>query len=196
MSKLRNTEAVKQLLQGEHKSQRKTLISIPKQKQIIKRNVGDKWEEVDPLGNKTYWEQCEGYRRKYKLDIKKEELDNSNCYEDCEKRETKNYTKYDKKFLALRKMCFDCLIKYEAELKRTGKFEEYAKNIMKENAKSFFKDASEEVEYIKSSYQDMNLVTGADGRTEKWEFEGKDAFLQKIDDDFNKLKENTLKSFE
>ena len=56
----------------------------------------------------------------------------------------------------------------------------------------FFREAEKEKEIIKRTLEDLNYVE-EDGNTEKWIFENKEEFLQKIDTDFEKLKEKILK---
>jgi len=43
-------------------------------------------------------------------------------------------TMLNKKMWPIHKMCFDCVIEMETELKRLGQFDEYAKNIIRRGA--------------------------------------------------------------
>lgn len=49
----------------------------------------------------------------------------------------------NKKMWYMHKMCFNCVIKYEDQLKLEGKYEEYENNIIKNSAKSYIKDLEE-----------------------------------------------------
>lgn len=50
----------------------------------------------------------------------------------------------DKKFYFIHKKCFDCVIKYETQLRLDGKFEEYAQGLIRANATSFINDLEQE----------------------------------------------------
>lgn len=58
----------------------------------------------------------------------------------CPKCNTSMNHHLDKKFYKMYQQCFDCQIKYETQLRIEGKYEEYEKNIIKENAKTWIKD--------------------------------------------------------
>ena len=63
--KLQNIKAIKQMLEGSHKSQTKIQVGGPIPKTQVKRKVGDTWTETDPLtGTTSEWEQKEGFRVK------------------------------------------------------------------------------------------------------------------------------------
>ena len=47
----------------------------------------------------------------------------------------------DKKMYTIHGKCFDCVIKMETQLRRDGKYEEYANNIIKGNLSGFVDDA-------------------------------------------------------
>lgn len=49
----------------------------------------------------------------------------------------------DKKMYPIHGKCFDCVIKMETELRRIGKYEEYARNIISGNISGFINDAKE-----------------------------------------------------
>ena len=59
MSKLKNIKAVKEMLDGKHKTQTKKTISFT-DKVFVKREVGETW--TDDKGQK--WEQRKGYKVK------------------------------------------------------------------------------------------------------------------------------------
>ena len=54
---------------------------------------------------------------------------------------TVDHTKYlDKRMLAMKGMCFDCVQEFEQKLKDEGKYEAYEKKTMLENELSFLLD--------------------------------------------------------
>ena len=57
----------------------------------------------------------------------------------------------NKKFWKTHKTCFDCVVKLETRLRAEGKFEEYEREKMYNNAESFFTSADKEVEVLKKS---------------------------------------------
>lgn len=197
MSKLQNIKAVKEMLTGTHKFQRRTTVGYEKKKDTKTRKVGEIWEETSPNGDVIEWEQKQGYRVKRRkitkiLDKVREELNQyPNCYDTCEKKKTAKYTQHDKKIRDVHGMCLDCLARYETYLKANGEFEEYERKRHLESATSFFKDAEVEKEIIKKALDAIEYVE-EDGSKEVWKSENKQALLEKIDRDFEKLKNDIL----
>lgn len=72
----------------------------------------------------------------------------------------------DKTYYNLHKQCFECVIKFETELKREGKFEEYQRNIQNDEIDNMvinFKTFMEE----KLNEQSRGYVS-EDGDVERW----------------------------
>jgi hypothetical protein len=201
MAKLQNMKAVREMLAGEHRFQRKTTVGYEGKKDTAIRKVGDIWDETLPNGDVVEWEQKQGYRVKRRkitkiLDKVREELNSyPNCYDTCEKKKTAKYTQHDKKIRDVHGMCLDCLAKYETYLKANGEFEEYERQRHLESAKAFFKDAEVEKEVIKKALETIEYVE-EDGSKEVWKSENKQALLDKIDRDFEKLKKDILTPLE
>ena len=132
----------------------------------ILRNVDDTWEDE----NGHIWVQKDGFRMK--LDKNHEALqairDEIYIPKTCPKCKTVMTKWQDKKFYSLHKMCMDCVIKYEHELKLDGKYDDYAKNKIKQNALAWLKDAEAEIEVLKNSFKAEYV--NEDGSIEKWEF--------------------------
>lgn len=185
------------MLAGEHWTQTKTSINIPSEKEYIKREVGDIWEEVSPDGSVVEWEQKKGYKvkrpknLKILLDLKDTLYDFKNCYDSCEKRKTRNYSRYDKEVCTIHNMCLDCLSLFETNLKIQGQFEEYERLKKLNSLEDFFKEAEKEKEFLKKSLETIEYFND-DGTTEKWSIENKAAFLEKMDTDFEKLKDSLM----
>jgi len=82
----------------------------------------------------------------------------------------------NKKMWPIHSKCFDCVITMETELKRIGKFEEYARGLMNAGAKAYIKD-------LEDALLDLTMDTNEDfvteaGDIEKWA--GKGMNMQKI----------------
>jgi hypothetical protein len=195
MAKLQNIKAIRQMIDGSHRTQTRKTFGYERKKDSSTRKVGDIWEETLPNGHVIEWEQKQGYRvrraknMKVLLDLQEELKKYPNCYPDCSK---KKYTAHDEQIKKAHGMCLDCLSRYETELKITGKFKDYERKTTRSYMEDFFREAEKEKEIIKRTLEDLNYVE-EDGNTEKWIFENKEEFLQKIDTDFEKLKEKILK---
>ena len=201
MAKLQNIKALREMLSGTHKFQTKSVYGYDVKKEHKVREVGEIWEEELPNGTVIEWEQKKGYKVKRAKNLKvltdvRQELNQyTNCYEDCEKRKTAKYTQHDKKIRDIHGMCLDCLAKYETHLKVKGEFEEYERQRHLESARAFFRDAEKEKEVIKAALNSIEYVE-EDGSKELWESSNKQALLDKIDSDFEKLKDSILKPLE
>lgn len=53
--------------------------------------------------------------------------------------------KLDNKMYWIHNMCFDCVIEFETQLRIEGKWEEYERNKIKENVRSFIKDTEQQI---------------------------------------------------
>ena len=100
----------------------------------------------------------------------------------------------NKKFWATHKTCFDCVVTMETRLRAEGKFEEYERKKMHENAKSFFKSADKEVEILKKAVEGkLEFVQNAQGETEEFDqSDFKEKYLNYIDTQYNRFKTETL----
>lgn len=205
MAKLNNLQIVKSLLDGTskyHGSKSVGYEDLEKKAEMRKsREVGEIWEEKNADGTThCWWEQRESYRVRYNVhpDIAKElhSLKNQdNLYPNCKYTcRSKKKSKLDEKMQKIHGMCFDCVIEMETKLKMEGKFNDYARNKMRNNAQAFFVDADREVEVLKESLKKIEYVN-QDGREEKWEMTNKDAFIEKVDEDYKNFKETVLNSF-
>lgn len=173
IDKLRNTQAVQQMLAGTHKSQTKTVVGFTPPDSHIVRQIGEYWEERDMYGEvKCIWEQKDGYRIKHAPNYKAfeqlriEMREYPNCFGlDCK---TKTKTRLDERFRNIHGMCGDCVAKMETKLKIEGKYEEYEREKMKANANAFFSSADVEIERLTESLASGSGVAYADGSIEKW----------------------------
>lgn len=209
MSKLKNIQALNQMLVGEHRTQtRKThgFSDVDYQSEQSKiREVGEIWEQVDAEGKTVcWWEQMSGYKRRSNLhpDRSKENLairEYLNSFPNCQKEvcTCKVPTRLDELFRKRNGMCEDCTMSYETKLKMQGKFNDYALGKMKANAASYFKEADKEVEVMKEELKNIHFA--GDSTTldpvERWNFENVDEMAEKIDEEYNKFKEVVMERF-
>lgn len=141
---------------------------------VGKREVGETWNEYDSEGNVTcIWEQKEGYRvrRSPNYINVRDIIDNlytfNSCSESCQKRQTKEYTRLDYRYQKIYSMCTECAVEFETKLKIQGKWEEFQRSKMLNNATDFFKDADHEIKEAAERLNKVEFVNEAGG-IEKW----------------------------
>ena len=194
---LKNYEVLKKFLDGTHRTQTKTVVGYEAKKDVQKREVGEIWEETLSNGTVIEWEQKKGYRVKRPknlkslLELRSTLYEYTNCFEDCEKKSTKKYSRYDQEVCTIHNMCLDCLSRVETQLKIEGTFDEYERQKKLQSLQDLFRDAEKEKEVIKNALQSIEYIN-EDGSREKWDIESKSAFLNKIDTDFEELKNSLI----
>jgi len=185
MSKLKNIKAIKQMLEGKHKTQTKKTVSFDK-KQTVKREVGDVW--TDDKGQE--WEQKKGYKvkagkfQKLRRELKKF----PNCKEGCDSYLDPGHA--DLKMKAYHGMCLDCVVDMEHKLKLEGKYEEYEKKKMLANAEAWLRQAEFEKDVLKHSVQ-ANFIN-EDGSIEKWGGLNEEEVIERIERGFEKFKKDFI----
>ena len=101
----------------------------------------------------------------------------------------------DKRMVAMKGLCFDCVQEYEQKLKDAGKYEDYERKTMLENEKSFLLDAKikmgESKHYIENDPQFLN----EDGSLEKWNIPEKSKLLDELNADIVEV-DDRIKSIE
>ena len=152
-----DVERMRNLIKGKHGN--KTQTSIGYKKADTQRKEGDVWEED---GRK--WTIEDGVRQNVtKLDKAKKAhmmpLLCPNCKKVMKKRNDKPYYKIHKK-------CFDCVIVFESELKRLGKYEEYERKIHNDEIDNKIKDFKEWI-YAKVE-EDSKGYVAENGDIERW----------------------------
>jgi len=183
--KLRNVDAVKQMLDGTHKSQTKKSLGWVPKIDSRRREIGEKWIDED---GRT-WEQKDGYRVKHgKLDWLREELYGNKTCPKCNNSMTK---RLDKKYFGIYKMCMDCSIEFETQLRVEGKWEDFQKQKIKSNIDSFVKDVAVEKEDLKKTLGKEKLeYVNSDGSLEYWDNPyTSDQIHKAVDEYYEKLKE-------
>ena len=188
--KLKNVKAVREMIAGTHKSQTKTNVSFGETKEVIRREVGDQWTDDD--GN--IWEQRKGYKVKLgKLSKLRDELTKfPNCKKDiCT---CTNPKRNDIKMKTIHGMCFDCVIQMEHQHKLDGTFEEYEREKIHANMKSWLGKAEIEKEALKTALKAR--FVNEDGSIEEWSEMSWEEVEKKIDNEFRLFKNNYLKKWE
>lgn len=201
-NKLQNIKAVQQMIDGTHKFQTKKSVGFSDVDSTKKRNehheIGDVWEDVDANGNITIVEQFDGFRtRKPKnskvlSEVRQELRSYAKCPKDTCTCDPDYYL--NQKMRAIHGMCFDCVIDMEHELKKTGKFEEYANKKLEANALAWLKKAEQDVDMLREAYTTASkLVINSEGDTETWAAQmTPEEFEEKITKGFESYKKDFL----
>ena len=190
MAKLKNIKAVKEMIAGNHRTQTKNTVGFDEQKEFVKREVGEQWTDND--GN--IWEQKKGYKVKLgKLSELRDSLkDFPNCKEGCTSH--MNPTRNDLRMKVIHGMCLDCVVEMEHSLKMEGKYEEYERSKILENAKAWLKQAELEKDTIKLAMQAR--FVNEDGSLEEWDGMSWGEMEEKIENEFRTFRENFIQKLE
>ena len=190
MAKLNNIKAVKEMIAGNHRTQTKNTVGFDEQKEFVKREVGEQWTDND--GN--IWEQKKGYKVKLgKLSELRDSLkDFPNCKEGCTSH--MNPTRNDLRMKVIHGMCLDCVVEMEHNLKMEGKYEEYERSKILENAKAWLKQAELEKDTIKLAMQAR--FVNEDGSLEEWDGMSWSEMEEKIENEFRTFRENFIQKLE
>ena len=191
MVKIDSIDDVKQLLKGEHKSQTAIQTGYTGEpEERITRKVGDKWKDAD--GNE--WEQKEGYSVKLGKDWQQELHSYLNTFPNCPK-ETCTCTlpkNIDEKMKRVHGMCLDCVVEMEHKIRIEGRWDEYEREKMKQNAMAWLAEAERDKNIIAEELSKVNFVNSF-GDVEKWDTgKTKEELLQKIEDEFQKFREDFI----
>jgi hypothetical protein len=202
-NKLQNIKAIQQMLEGNHKFQSKKTIGFSDAKDAARKSerheIGDIWEETDPAGNIWVIEQKDGYRvRKTKnAEVFQEIRDSLRSFPNCRKETCTCLAPkpLDETMRKANGMCFDCTIEMEHDLKKQGKFEEYEKNRIRENALAWLRNAEQDVEMLKQTYtQATDFILNSEGEKETYAARmTSEEFKEKVEAEFAKFKEDFLK---
>lgn len=98
-------------------------------------------------------------------------------------------TKLNRVMYSVHKICADCVIDMETELKREGKFEEYQKNINKKGMEIRLKESEDILLELSMANSTENFVTeGGDIESWKGNDDVRQRLIEDIKDYINKLK--------
>jgi hypothetical protein len=203
-NKLQNIRAIKEMLVGNHKSQKRTTTyfgntnSTPDE--ILEKFEDGKpkvWIETKPNGTRMKVTQHEGFQSRVPENSIMEEIRDmlrvpSDCPE-CGTEMRNDEEKLNFKFWFKRKKCFSCVVVEERRIKLKGQsaWKKYQNKIMKSNAESWFKDTDKEVEILKTQAKET-LWGNAQGEVGQIDIT---EFIKKIDNDYKILKKNIRNSF-
>ena len=162
----------------------KTTTQVGYTKVQAERKEGDVWEE----GGKQ-WTLKNGIKQTVTRfdELKKVISLPLACPECCKAMQS---TTLNKKMWPIHKMCFDCVVKMETDLKRTGQYEEYARNIVNRGATTYIKDLEDALLELALYENNESFVTEA-GDVEKWTGKGidKEKLTQGIQEHIQEIKD-------
>jgi ribosomal protein L37AE/L43A len=191
-TKLQNIRAVRQMLDGTHKTQSSTKVGFNSTEKAIeeKRQIGDIWK--DEKGEE--WEQRAGFKiKKGKLDEIRQMINANKMPAECPKCNQPMSKKLDATFWKLEKHCFDCQVDFEHQLRIEGKYEQYEKDRILKNAESWLADAEQEAKEIIEAFRNPLAFANSDGTLEQWEGGmSSDEIADKIQEEFEVFKTNFI----
>lgn len=161
----------------------KTVTQVGYTKTQIEHKEGDVWEE-----NGKKWTIKNGIKQTItRFDELKKVINLPLTCPNCGKA-MKN-TKLNKKMWPIHSKCFDCVIDYETELKRLGKFEEYAKSLISGGVKQYIKDLEDALIDFNNEADDQFVTEQGD--IETWKGNGlvKEKLTKEIQEHIQELKD-------
>jgi hypothetical protein len=157
----------------------RTQVQAGYEKQIVDHKEGDIWEE----GGKT-WTIKNGIKQTMtKMDEIKKLAFLPICCPKC--KEPMKTDIANKKMYKIHQMCLNCVIDMEAEVKKTGNWDEYAKNQQIAN-RNF--DLEQIEAAIDSWYKEKEVFITEAGDVEEWQGGDKTEMYQKIKEELAKAK--------
>lgn len=136
----------------------KTVDGVGYSKAQVAYAEGDIWEE----GGRT-WTIKNGLRQNItKLDTAKKALQVPLA---CPKCGGSMKHHLSQKMYKIHKMCFDCVVDYEAELRNAGLYESYEKNMMQGSMKAFARDVEQ---WVLNSIESVDTFVTEQGDVEDW----------------------------
>ena len=173
----RDLKRIRNIIQK--KEHEKTVTSVGYNKSKEEHNEGDVWEEK---------EKKLTIKNGLKINIKKHSKTGIPLL--CPKCGASMNHHVDKKMYSIHNMCLKCVVKMEDDLKLEGKYEEYEKNIIKNNALYFANVMSNSVDDMLKYALNTSFVM-EDGTFHNWVGNGidRESYKQMVFDKLNKLKE-------
>ncbi|WWT39298.1 hypothetical protein [Microcystis phage Mel-JY01] len=192
--KIDSINDVKKLVIGEHESQNKLQVGYDGEKKISeKREIGDRWFDDDGVE----YEQKDGFVVKLGKQWQQELREYLNNFPNCPKEKcTCEFPKrIDEKMKKIHGKCFDCVLKFESDLRKQKKFDEYEKEKILSNAKSWLIEAERDKNLIAEEMSKMEFTN--DFGIEKWNVPvSKEQYLEKINKEFDEFKEKFITRLE
>lgn len=157
--KQRDVQRMRNLIKKDFNA--KTTTQAGYTKQHVEHKEGDVWEE-----NGKQWTIKNGLKQTItRLDNIKKSLFLPIACPNCGKAMANSTL--NKKMWPLHGKCFDCVIVMESELKRTGKFEEYQRNMIYSGVKTHIKEMEDVLLEVMLGSSKETFVTEA-GDIEEW----------------------------
>jgi hypothetical protein len=176
-----DVQRMRNLITGKLKDSTKTQVGYKKKDTVHVEN--EIWEENGKTwtiknGIKQTVSKLDGFRKMDSLPL--------TCPK-CQK-PLKNH-KLNRTMYSVHKMCADCVISMETELKREGKFEEYQKQINKRGMEYHLKEAEAVLLELSLASSEESFVTeGGDIESWKGNDEVRQRLIKDIQEYINKLK--------
>lgn len=149
-------QRARNLIQGRYGDS--TQVVVGREQQSVNHREGETWEEAGKV-----WTVKDGIRvsvsklRRARQSVKMPLV--------CPKCGKPLSTKLDKKFYPLYHMCYDCVVRFEDDLKRAGKYKQYEQSVLRGNIESFAEDLQER---LKQYTSDENVTLSENGDKESW----------------------------
>tara|TARA_B110000483_G_C17966382_1_gene454078 strand:- start:189 stop:764 length:576 start_codon:yes stop_codon:yes gene_type:complete len=155
--KEKDVQRLRNLMQGKHGEKTRSSVGFTNKQEFY--NEGDTWES-----DGRTWTIKEGIKQNItKLD-KAKKIHNTPLF--CPKCSKVMKNRNDKTYYNIHKICFNCVIDFEHELKKTGKWEEYERNIKNNELDNRVKEFKL---WIQDKLQESNnSFISEDGEMEKW----------------------------
>jgi bacterioferritin-associated ferredoxin len=177
----RDVQRMRNIIQKDYTA--KTVTQVGYTKTQVEHKEGDVWEE-----NGKKWTIKNGIKQTItRFDELKKVLNLPLTCPSCGKA-MKNNT-LNKKMWPIHSKCFDCIITYETELKRQGKFENYAKSLISGGVKQYIKDLEDALIDFANEVDDQFVTEQGDIETWKGKGLDKDKFTKDIQDHIQELKD-------
>jgi len=160
----------------------KTVTQVGYTKAQIEHKENDIWEE-----NGKKWIIKNGLKQTItRFDELKKVLNLPLTCPSCGKAMKSNIL--NKKMWPIHGKCFNCVITYETELKRLGKFEEYAKNLISKGVKQYIKDLEDALIDFTNELDDQFITEQGDIETWKGKGINKEKFTKEVQNHIQELK--------
>jgi len=201
-NKLQNIKAVKEMIAGTHKFQTNKTYGPGGGKRYEWHEVGDKWEETEADGTTWIVEQHQGFRTKKSkhAEVFQEVRDFLQSFPNCPKETCTCDPNYhlNKKMRTIHGMGLDCVIDMEHKLKVEGKFDEYARTRIENNAREWLQRAEQDVEMLRKAYTEASkVVINGEGEIDTYAARmTPEEFNEKVEKGFESYKKDFLEKLE
>lgn len=193
--KIDSIKDVEKLIQGTHQSQNVIQVGYDGEiQEQVTRKVGDKWKDAD--GNE--WEQKDGYSIKLGKEWQQELHQYLKGFQNCPKETcTCNMPKrLDEKMKMIHGMCFDCVVEIEHKIRLEGRWDEYEREKVKQNALAWLREAEKDKNLVAEELSKVEFANSF-GDAEKWSTNvNKEQLLQKIEEEFEQFKTDFIQKLE